>query len=80
MDRRNVDVCRCKRKMLGVLYTNWIARSERVKSACDDDDDNNNNNDNKRKGQQFKVASFQRRLITGLPSHMLGFEREKLRV
>jgi hypothetical protein len=37
--------------MLGGLYTNCIALSAKVKSACDDDDDDDsNNNDNKRQG------------------------------
>jgi hypothetical protein len=68
-------VVSCKRKMLGSLYTNWIARSEKVKSACyDDGDDDNNNNDNKRQEQQFRVVSFQRRLIAGLSSQMPRFQ------
>jgi len=71
--------------MPGGLYKNWIACSERVKSAWDDDDDDdddedNNNNDNKVQEQQFRVLSFQRRLITGLPSQMTGFQIAKLRV
>jgi len=39
---------RCKRKMLGGQYKNWIARSGKVKNTCDDivDDDNYNNSDN----------------------------------
>jgi len=43
-----VDVCRYKRKMLGGLYTKWIACSEIVKNVCndDDDDDIDNNNSN----------------------------------
>jgi len=40
-----MDVYRCKRKMLGGLYTNWIAHSEKVKNACNDDDDDDNDDD-----------------------------------